>query len=138
MHSRWTDSYPPGHELAIKLNELNETPTYTSKYSLTSKKNPESLFKSISYIAGKNGWFNSTPLWRLRGMLDKLFFGVGTTRGRRSIKQLRVNDVIDFWRVEEVNKPYKLLLRAEMKLPGKAWLEFRVKEENDLQQLNVS
>ena len=137
VHSRWTDSYPPGHELAIKLNELNETPTYTSKYSLTSKKNPESLFKSISYIGGKNGWFNSTPLWRLRGMLDKLFFGVGTTRGRRSIKQLRVNDVIDFWRVEEVNKPYRLLLRAEMKLPGKAWLEFRVKEDNDLQQLSV-
>ena len=137
VHSRWTDSYPPGHELAIKLSELKEKPTYTSEYSLFSNKSPESLFKSISYIGGEHGWFNSTPLWRLRGMFDKLIFGVGIARGRRSANQLRVNDVIDFWRVEEVSNPNRLLLRAEMKLPGKAWLEFNLTKMNDLQRLSV-
>ena len=62
---------------------------------------------------------------------------MGTRRGRRSPTQLRVNDVVDFWRVEQVNKPSRLLLRAEMKLPGRAWLEFRVEPEEELQRLSV-
>lgn len=126
VHTRWSDSYPPDYELAIKLSEVEGAPTYTSSYSLVSSKSAESLFKSITHIGGKKGWFYSTFLWRIRGTLDRLLRGVGTTRGRRSASSLRVNDVVDFWRVEEICYPRQLLLRAEMKVPGYAWLEFRV------------
>lgn len=70
-------------------------------------------------------------------MLDKLIMGVGTTRGRRSSFTLRVNDVVDFWRVESLNKNRMLLLRAEMKLPGLAWLKFSIDHEKGGQRLSV-
>ena len=68
-------------------------------------------------------------MWRVRGLLDRVVFGVGTLRGRRSQRTLEVHDVVDFFRVEEMKKDRQLLLRAEMKLPGKAWLEFRIDPE---------
>lgn len=126
VHTRWSDSYPPDYELAIKLSEIEGAPAYTSSYSLVTSKTADSLFKSISHIGGKKGWFHSTFLWRIRGGMDRLLRGVGTTRGRRSASTLRVNDVVDFWRVEKISCPRQLLLRAEMKVPGYAWLEFRV------------
>jgi uncharacterized protein YbjT (DUF2867 family) len=126
VHTRWSDSYPPDYELAIKLSEIEGAPTYTSSYSLVTSKSAEALFKSITHIGGRKGWFHSTFLWRIRGALDRLLRGVGTTRGRRSASTLRVNDVVDFWRVEEIHYHSQLLLRAEMKVPGYAWLEFRV------------
>ncbi|MCF7864589.1 MAG: SDR family oxidoreductase [Kiritimatiellales bacterium] len=126
VRTRWSDSYPPAHELAIKLSELTGPPTYTSSYSIVTHKHAEALFRSITHIGGKNGWFDSTFLWRVRGALDRLLMGVGTTRGRGSASSLRVNDVVDFWRVEQIHYYRQLLLRAEMKLPGLAWLEFRV------------
>lgn len=124
--TRWSDSYPPDYDLAIKLSEIEGPPTYTSSYSLVTSKGAQELFRSISHIGGKQGWFHSTFLWRIRGAIDRLLRGVGTTRGRRSASGLRVNDVVDFWRVEEIRDNRQLLLRAEMKVPGYAWLEFRV------------
>lgn len=126
VHTRWSDAYPPDYELAIKLSEIEGAPTYTSSHSLVTSKDAGELFKSITHIGGRKGWFHSTFLWRLRGAFDRLLRGVGTTRGRRSATTLRVNDVVDFWRVEEILPPRQLLLRAEMKVPGYAWLEFRV------------
>jgi uncharacterized protein YbjT (DUF2867 family) len=126
VHTRWSDSYPPDYELAIKLSEVKGAPTYTSSYSLVTSKPAESLFKSITHIGGRQGWFYSTFLWSIRGAMDRLMRGVGTTRGRRSASSLRVNDVVDFWRVEKIHYDRQLLLRAEMKVPGYAWLEFRV------------
>ncbi len=125
ISTRWSDSYPPSHELAIKLNEIDR-PIFTSTYSLQTKKNPSSLFNSICRIGGKEGWFHNNWMWRLRGTMDKLLMGVGTSRGRRSTHSLRINDVIDFWRIEDIKQNKRLLLRAEMKLPGKAWLEFTI------------
>jgi hypothetical protein len=66
-----------------------------------------------------------------------MLLGVGTSRGRRSSSSLRINDVIDFWRVEDLRHNEKLLLRAEMKLPGKAWLEFSIDRENEKNRLLV-
>lgn len=126
VHTRWSDSYPPDYELAFKLSEIEGAPTYTSSYSLVTAKPAEALFRSITHIGGKQGWFHSTFLWRIRGGMDRLLRGVGTTRGRRSASSLRVNDVVDFWRVEKIHYHRQLLLRAEMKVPGYAWLEFRV------------
>ncbi len=126
VHTRWSDSYPPDYELAIKLREIDGPPTYTSSYSLVTDKTAQALFQSITRIGGQQGWFHSTFLWKIRGAIDRLLRGVGTTRGRRSSGTLRVNDVVDFWRVEEIVGQCQLLLRAEMKVPGYAWLEFRV------------
>ncbi len=137
ISTRWSDSYPPRHELSIKLNEI-EKPFYTSSYSLQTRKTHSSLFNSICRIGGKEGWFHNNWMWRIRGMIDKILMGVGTSRGRRSSHSLRINDVIDFWRIEDIEWNKRLLLRAEMKLPGKAWLEFTIDNHNETNLLSVN
>jgi len=137
VHTRWSDAYPPAHELAIKLREVEEEIDYTTSYSLLTEKSASSLYRSICRIGGKEGWFHGNWLWRLRGMLDRILMGVGTSRGRRSFSSLRINDVIDFWRVEDLEEDQRLLLRAEMKLPGRAWLGFRIDKEGDRNRVSV-
>jgi len=137
IHTRWSDAYPPAHYLALKLHELNTPPAYTASYSLVTNKDAKSLFHSICRIGGKKGWFRNNWLWRIRGALDRILMGVGTARGRRSSSTLRINDVIDFWRVEDIKNNHRLLLRAEMKLPGKAWLEFKIANKVRMNRLMV-
>lgn len=86
---------------------------------------PADAFASIERIGGETGWYAWNWLWRLRGFLDLLAGGVGMRRGRRSPETLRVGDTVDFWRVETL-EPNHLRLVAEMKVPGRAWLEFEV------------
>ncbi len=87
---------------------------------------PEQAFAPIQRIGGANGWYAMDWLWRLRGLLDLLVGGVGVRRGRSNPDEIHVGDALDFWRVES-HEPHRLLrLRAEMKLPGRAWLEFEV------------
>lgn len=83
------------------------------------------LWSVIAGIGGENGWYSTPVLWSIRGWLDRLFGGVGLARGRRSRSQVAVGDAIDFWRVEACEHESLLRLRAEMKLPGSAWLELR-------------
>ena len=73
----------------------------------------------------------------MRGFLDRVVFGVGTTRGRKSQNSLRINSVIGFWRVEDYQPGKRLLLRAEMKLPGKAWLEFSIEDKNNVRTVTA-
>jgi uncharacterized protein YbjT (DUF2867 family) len=132
VHTRWSDAYPPACELALKLNEL-ESIEYKVTYSLTTKKTSSSLFRSFCKVGGKEGWFHSNWIWRLRGIIDRILLGVGSARGRRCYSSVKTNDVIDFWRIENIQDDKRLLLRAEMKLPGKAWLEFSIAEaEKDI------
>ena len=138
IHTRWSDAYPPAHVLALKLRELDEPPRYTSSSSLRTEKNISSLFDSICRIGGKEGWLHNNWMWRMRGMFDRIIMGVGISRGRRSSSSLRINDVIDFWRVEDLKHGEMLLLRAEMKLPGRAWLEFNIEREKDTNRLFVN
>lgn len=86
---------------------------------------PERAFAAIRRIGGRNGWYYGNWLWRIRGGLDVMVGGVGMRRGRRDPDQLAVNDHLDWWNVEAC-EPTRLLLAAEMKLPGRAWLEFQV------------
>jgi uncharacterized protein YbjT (DUF2867 family) len=127
VHTRWSNAYPPACELAIKLNELEKV-EYIATYSLTTKKTASSLFGSFCKVGGKEGWFHSNWIWRLRGIIDRILLGVGLARGRRCYSSVKTNDVIDFWRIEDIQDDKRLLLRAEMKLPGKAWLEFSITE----------
>jgi hypothetical protein len=138
VHTSWTGAYPPAHELAIKLHELKEEQKYTVSYSLNTDKTASSLFTSICRIGGKKGWFSRNWMWRMRGMIDKILLGVGSSRGRRSQTSLKINDVIDFWRIEDIRQDSRVLLRAEMKLPGEAWLEFMIEDTGELRKLTVS
>lgn len=87
---------------------------------------PEQAFAPIQRIGGKTGWYYGNALWRIRGVLDLLIGGPGLRRGRRDPKALRVGDALDFWRVEAFEPPKLLRLAAEMRLPGRAWLQFEV------------
>jgi hypothetical protein len=136
--TRWSDAYPPAHELVLKLNELTNPPRYIQSYWIMTAKDTASLFESISQIGGKKGWFHTNWMWRMRGLIDRILMGVGTSRGRRSASSLRVDDVIDFWRVEEMIREWKLLLRAEMKLPGRAWLEFDIEPGSTQNRLKIT
>lgn len=138
IYTRWSDAYPPAHELAIKMNELKEVPVYNSAYSLQTKKEAAALFRCICTIGGKEGWFSNNWMWQLRGTIDRILLGVGSARGRKSQSTLRINDVIGFWRVEDLQGNIRLLLRAEMKMPGKAWLEFRIQEEENARRLHIT
>ncbi len=137
VSTRWSDAYPPAHELAMKLHELEGKVAFSTEYTLATKKEPSSLFHSLCAIGGREGWFHSNWIWRARGMLDSILMGVGTSRGRKAYSYLRINDVIDFWRVEDLQEGERLLLRAEMKLPGKAWLEFSIKKDTGARRLSV-
>jgi uncharacterized protein YbjT (DUF2867 family) len=84
---------------------------------------PEDLWAVIESIGGENGWYSLPVAWAARGWMDKLVGGVGLRRGRRSATTLQTGDALDFWRVEHIERGSSLRLRAEMKLPGEAWLE---------------
>ena len=85
-------------------------------------------FAPIRRIGGRNGWYYANFLWKLRGFLDLLVGGVGIRRGRPDPEELAVGDTLDWWRVEAYEPNQLLRLYAEMKTPGRAWLEFRVRE----------
>ncbi|MCX5767243.1 MAG: SDR family oxidoreductase [Gemmatimonadetes bacterium] len=90
------------------------------------KASPERVFEAICSLGGEEGWPAGNALWQLRGLMDRVVGGVGMRRGRRHPRELRVGDPLDFWRVEALDVPHLLRLRAEMKLPGRAWLQFEV------------
>ncbi len=91
------------------------------------EKEIDRIIKNIWSIGGERGWYYADWLWHLRGFVDKLFGGVGLRRGRTNLSDLNPGDTLDFWRVLIADKESKrLLLFAEMKLPGEAWLEFRI------------
>jgi uncharacterized protein YbjT (DUF2867 family) len=90
----------------------------------TTTASPHDVFRIFSSLGGTRGWLYADWLWELRGVIDRLAGGIGTRRGRRSPDTLRVGDAVDFWRVEAYRPDETLRLRAEMKLPGYAWLEF--------------
>ncbi len=89
------------------------------------------IFKIFTGIGGERGWFYMNWAWAIRGWMDRLIGGVGLRRGRRDPDELRVGDALDFWRVEVLESGRSLRLRSEMKVPGKAWLQFQVRNQRD-------
>ena len=105
------------------LNESRQLP-FTNNIIV----DEDRVLEKIWSIGGKTGWYYANWLWSLRGFIDKLFGGVGLRRGRKSPTEISAGDSLDFWRVLLADKKGKrLLLYAEMKLPGEAWLEFVLK-----------
>ncbi|MEO3761846.1 SDR family oxidoreductase [Streptomyces sp. B8F3] len=103
---------------------------YEDERDLPVDASPDALWKVIEGIGGENGWYSLPLAWAVRGWLDRFVGGVGLRRGRRDAQRLRVGDSLDFWRVEEIEPVRLLRLRAEMRLPGLAWLEMRVETDH--------
>ncbi len=99
--------------------------------SLVVELTPEQAFVPIQRIGGTSGWYYGNWMWRVRGFLDLIVGGVGVRRGRKHPAEIQVGDSIDFWRVEAFEPNHLLRLRAEMKVPGRAWLEFEVTESGE-------
>ncbi|MBL8136111.1 MAG: SDR family oxidoreductase [Acidobacteria bacterium] len=97
---------------------------------LTARATPDRVYEVVSALGGATGWLRLNWAWQLRGLADRLVGGVGMRRGRRDPRELRIGDAVDFWRVEAVEPGRLVRLRAEMKVPGRAWLEFQVKAES--------
>lgn len=128
--SSWTDSLVSSQD-DLKLSEFLKVPVHgcfidERQLPIT---NREATVERIWRIGGQTGWYYADTLWKIRGYLDKLFGGVGLRRGRTHVDKLDAGDALDFWRVLYANKEEgRLLLFAEMKLPGEAWLEFKVRD----------
>ena len=94
--------------------------------SVTVATSPEHAFRPIRRIGGQQGWYYANFLWTIRGWIDLICGGIGRRRGRRDPDNLQVGEVLDWWRVEDYQPNQRLRLFAEMKVPGRAWLEFEV------------
>ncbi len=125
--TRWSDSLSSGNTYRTWAGVRFGTRLVDSRIG-ESDADPERLFRSVEKIGGETGWYYANFLWRIRGAVDELFGGVGMRRGRRHPTELRIGDVLDCWRVESIEPGKRLRLKAEMKLPGRAWLEFEVSE----------
>ncbi|SHF86152.1 Uncharacterized conserved protein YbjT, contains NAD(P)-binding and DUF2867 domains [Fodinibius roseus] len=129
--SRWTDARS-GEILKEGISNLIEVPSYGCFKDRQQQKieDKQLILNRIWSIGGETGWYYGNSLWALRGFIDKIVGGVGLRRGRKSSNNLSAGDSLDFWRVLYASrKDQRLLLYAEMKLPGEAWLEFRIKDD---------
>jgi uncharacterized protein YbjT (DUF2867 family) len=109
--------------------QVPEHGVLTDKRIIPFERNKTEIVENIWRIGGEQGWYFGNWLWQMRGVIDKMVGGVGLRRGRRSETELKPGDALDFWRVLIADKEnMRLLLYAEMKLPGEAWLEFKIKE----------
>jgi uncharacterized protein YbjT (DUF2867 family) len=129
--TRWSGALgsAPAFELSQNQGMIRETRSYRTTAD------QETTFDTLSSLGGERGWLFWSWAWSLRGMLDRLVGGPGLRRGRRHPTELEPGDAVDFWRVERADRPTLLRLRAEMKVPGRAWLQWETIPEADGTQL---
>jgi uncharacterized protein YbjT (DUF2867 family) len=122
--TRWSDALPAAQPL--RWSGIAFGRRLVSSHVIQVRRPPASAFGPIQRIGGRTGWYAGDWFWRARGLLDTLRGGVGLRRGRRDPLDLRAGDTIDFWRVERVEASHLLRLTAQMKIPGRLWLQFEV------------
>lgn len=135
--SSWKDSIASGR-VKQNINKYIQVPTHGCQKDVKvfPTSNPAKTLHKIWSIGGDTGWYYANTLWKIRGFLDKLLGGVGLRRGRTHETEIYKGDSLDFWRVILADKEERrLLLFAEMKLPGEAWLEFHLDEQDNLHQV---
>jgi uncharacterized protein YbjT (DUF2867 family) len=135
--SSWRDSKVSSRYSQKDLNKYIKVPKFGCLHDHQQMKadDPEKALEKIWAIGGKNGWYYANTLWKIRGYFDKLAGGVGLRRGRTNPDKINPGDSLDFWRVLMADKEERrLLLFAEMRVPGEAWLEFYIDEENVVHQ----
>jgi len=130
--SRWSDADGATWDKQHS-KEINDAIFVDRKEADISSYDKKKVFQSIKSIGGDNGWFDYDFLWEIRGIIDKALGGVGLNRGRRDSCDLRLGECLDFWRVEDIQEDSRLLLFAQMKIPGSAWLEFKIEGDKLIQ-----
>ena len=124
VESAWSDALSSSRQAAEPVTLTNREGMVREHRRRVVAASPAEVFRVFTGVGGERGWLYMDWAWRLRGFADRLLGGVGVRRGRRDPDQLRVGDALDFWRVEAIDRDHLLRLRAEMKVPGMAWLQF--------------
>lgn len=130
VQTRWSSAAVPG----APSDPLPTDPDwaggslYVDERRVQVEASPAALWRVVEAVGGERGWYSWTLAWRVRGLLDRMVGGPGLRRGRRDPDRLRHDDTVDFWRVEQIEPGRLLRLRAEMRLPGLAWLELRIED----------
>ena len=123
--TRWSDALSSSGQERVRGNVRFGTRLVDTR-TATVASPPDAAFEPVRRIGGSTGWYSANTLWKLRGFLDLLAGGVGVRRGRRHPSDLAVGDTVDWWRVESYEPGRRVKFYAEMRLPGRAWLEFEV------------
>lgn len=132
VETSWVDSSVPG----VPSDPMPSDPEWTGRTvfvdsrSRTTTAAPTAVWNVIAQVGGKTGWYSASVLWATRGVMDRVAGGVGLQRGRRTHASVKVGDAVDVWRVEVADAPDLLRLRAEMRVPGQAWLEMGTRQED--------
>lgn len=125
IESRWSDSVTSSQGDVPSVVLSNQEGMIVEQRQKVVEASPEQVYREFTALGGERGWLYMDWAWQVRGIIDRMFGGVGLRRGRRDAFDLRVGDALDFWRVESVQFPNLIRLRAEMKVPGEAWLQFK-------------
>lgn len=131
IETSWSDSLASSQGDQTPVALINSEGMIIERRQTVVSADASRVFRSFAGIGGRRGWLYMDWAWKLRGMIDRLCGGVGMRRGRRHPNELRAGDSLDFWRVEKVEPGRLIRLRAEMKVPGRAWLEFEAQPESD-------
>jgi uncharacterized protein YbjT (DUF2867 family) len=129
--STWFDAIASPYRESLTSSVSSREGMIIDRRVQSVRSSPAHAFEVVESVGGDAGWPYANVLWHLRGLADRVVGGVGMRLGRRDPERLRVGDALDFWRVEEVRRPELLRLRAEMKVPGRAWLQFEVLPSGD-------
>jgi uncharacterized protein YbjT (DUF2867 family) len=124
VETAWSDALSSSAGQALPVKLTSQEGMIIERRQVDSTLPPDALFRSFTGLGGERGWLYMDWAWKARGILDRLAGGPGFRRGRRDPDHLRAGDALDFWRVESVDPGRSLRLRAEMKVPGRAWLQF--------------
>jgi len=127
VETAWSDALTSSQGGKTPVTLISREGLIIERRQLTVSAPVDAVYQSFARLGGERGWLYMDWAWQLRGMVDRLCGGVGMRRGRRDSENLRVGDTLDFWRVEMVEQGRLIRLRAEMRVPGRAWLEFEVR-----------
>jgi len=135
IETAWSDALTSsqGHKSPVTL--ISTEGLIIERRQMIVSASAETVYKCFTRLGGARGWLYMDWAWQLRGIVDRLCGGVGMRRGRRDPEELRIGDPLDFWRVEMVEPRWLIRLRAEMRVPGRAWLEFEVRSVHEGQAL---
>jgi len=131
VETAWSDALSSSQGAKVPVALITQEGLIIERRQMRVAASPEAVYAIFAGLGGKRGWLYLDWAWQLRGWVDRLFGGVGMRRGRRDPDGLRAGDSLDFWRVERVAPGRLLRLRAEMRVPGRAWLQFEVVPETD-------
>ena len=129
VETSWTDALTSSHRGKAPVALLTKEGLIIERRQRTVAAPVEAVYRAFARLGGQRGWLYLDWTWKVRGLVDRLFGGVGMRRGRRDSEDVRVGDALDFWRVEAVDPGKMMRLRAEMKVPGRAWLEFQAEDQ---------